>query len=154
MYSLQVVVIAWGIGKTWAKNKNFDKANILKIIILPSRGRFFLHHILKTFSIPIFGFLEILFKFNIFIVRKKISTLLHLLSKQYIWFHRLPFSPLSVVLSGQFLFLISLVLNMKAIKIKKLYSAILLLNLNCLRKRSCHLHKLFIGRYFREILDF
>ena len=34
-----VVVISLGIGKAWAKDTNFDKANILKIIILPSRIR-------------------------------------------------------------------------------------------------------------------
>ena len=93
-----LVVISLGIGKTWAKDINFDKASVLKIITLPS---------------------------------SKISSLSHsenLFNTSYIFFKILPFSPLSVVLFRLLCILISLVLNLKTIKIKKLYSAILLLN--------------------------
>ena len=51
-------VISLGIGKSWAKNTNFDEDNVLKIIILPSRVRFLRRHILKTFSITIIVFFK------------------------------------------------------------------------------------------------
>ena len=82
-----VVVTSLGISKTWAKNIFFDKANVLKIIILPSMVRFLRHQVLK--------------------------------SSQYIWFHTLPHLSFSIVLSRLLCVLISLVLNLKTMKIKK-----------------------------------
>ena len=67
-----VIVISLGISKTWAKNTNFDKASVLKIIILPSRERLLRCHILKTFSIPITVFLKFCSSFT-FVISKKNS---------------------------------------------------------------------------------
>ena len=55
-----VRVISLGIRKTGTKNINFDKANVLKTIISPSRARFLRRHILKKFPVPIIYFFEIL----------------------------------------------------------------------------------------------
>ena len=65
-----VAVISLEIGKT-AKNTNFHKANVLKIIVLPSGVRFLRRHILKLFQYRL-KFFEILFWFNIFIIWKNI----------------------------------------------------------------------------------
>ena len=73
------VAISLGIGKTWAKDTNFDKANVLKIIILPPRVRFIRRHILKIFSIAIIPFLKF-WSSSIFLLyqEKSLVFLLHL----------------------------------------------------------------------------
>ena len=65
--------------KGFAKNTHFDKATVLKIIILPSRVRFLCRLILKTFSLPIIGFLKFCSSSLFLLYEKKIpSILLHL----------------------------------------------------------------------------
>ena len=122
--------------------------NRSKITTLPSRARFLRRHILKTFSVPIIVLLKFCSSslFLLYEKEKKILVfLLHLWFNQCIWFHGLPLRLLSVVLTRLLHILISLVLNLKTMKIKKLDSTILLLNTNFLRKKLRHLHKLYIG---------
>ena len=93
---------------------------------------------------------------KIIILPSMVRFLCHevLKSSQYIWFHALPLSPFSVVLSQLLSIVISLVLKLKTMKIKKLYSAVLLLNPYFLIKKSPHQGKLYIRRHFQEYLDF
>ena len=65
-----VVLISLEINKTCAKNTNFNKANILKILILLSRVKVLCHQILKTVSVPIIVFLKFCFS-SIFLLYKK-----------------------------------------------------------------------------------
>ena len=57
------------------KNTNFDKANVLKIIILPSRIRFLRHHILKTFSKLVVVFLKFCSTTIFFLYEKKYPSI-------------------------------------------------------------------------------
>ena len=71
---------------------------------------------------------------------------------QYIWFHRLPLSPVAVVLFRLLYLLISLVLNLKTMKIKKLYSAVLLLNPNLLKElQNCILYIINVWSLFYSV---
>ena len=69
-----VVVISLGILKIWAKNTIFDKANVLKVIILPYNKRFLRRHILKTFSIPVIVFLKFCSRSIFLLYEKKKKT--------------------------------------------------------------------------------
>ena len=129
-----VRVISLGIRKTWTKNINFDKANVLKTIISPSRARFLRRHILKKFPVPIIYFFEKFCYSSIFLLyqNKSIKSFIVSLVKSI---HLIPQTPIPVVLSWQLRILISLVLNLKTVKLKKLYSTVLLLNPIFLRKK-------------------
>ena len=136
---------------------NFDKAKILKIIILPSRLRFFRCHILKAFPIPIMVFFRFCSSsiFSIFLFSLKYSQYFNasLVKSVHLIPQTATFTPCSSSTPAASHFE-KFDFKPQNDENKEIVFSNSYIKPNFLRKKSSYLHQMYIGRYFQEFVEF